>query len=153
MKILLFLTTILGLSITYLQYNPSYKLSVEAKYYYTIGKYQKAYNLADESLKLREYNTMAFHIRNRSSLTLEVIDFNKESKDFQDKVIAILKKDAILRTDKLRTKMMSDVIISKYQNLSLSMVDDNEIKDLALQNFKKFQKINQKVIFSLNKDK
>jgi len=151
MKILLFLVTIFGLTIAYLQYNPSYKLSMEAKYYYTIAEYQLAYDLADKSLKLREYNTMAFHIKNRSKLTLEVINFNLESKDFEKKISNIIKKSFIPKSDKLRTKMMSDVIISKYQNLSLSMVEDDEVKNLALKNFIKFKKINSQVLKSLMK--
>ena len=149
MRVLLFLTLILGLSLAYLQYNPSYKLSVEAKYYYTIGEYNMAYNLANESLILREYNTMAFHIKTRSGLTLEVIDFNLESEKFEKRIRNILKKNEISRSDKLRTKMMSDVIISKYYNLSLPMVEDEDIKELALKNLIKFKKINKQVVKAL----
>jgi len=145
MKVLFFLALIFGLSVAYLQFNPSYKLSIEAKYFYTMGEYDMAYRLADQSLKLSEYNTMAFYVKTRSKLTLEVINFNKEAQEFEDRIRNILKKGSISRYNKLRSKMMSDIIISKYIHLSLPMVEDEEVKNLALKNVKKFKKINSQV--------
>ena len=149
MKLILLLTVIFSLLIGYLQYNPSYKLSIEAKYYYTLGEYKIAYQIAEESLRIREYNTMAFHIKTRSGATIEVINFNNEAQEFLANIKEIIAKDKIGRTDKLRTKMMSDVILSKYRNLKLPLVDDEVIKSTALYLFQKFQKIHTQVIKSL----
>lgn len=152
MKLFAVIIVSFGLLILYFQYNPSYKLSIESKYYYSIEDYKTAYKLADESIRLREYNTMALFVRNKSKSTLDLIDFNEESKDFQKKIIKILKKDDISKADKLRIKMMSDVIISKYKNLSLVLVDNESFKDLAFKNFTKFTKMNKKVIKALELD-
>ena len=149
MKLIIAVIIIFGLLVGYLQYNPSYKLSIEAKYYYTIGEYKIAYEIADKSLRLREYNTMAFHIKTRSGATIEVINFNKEAEEFLAKIKIIISKSNIARSDKLRSKMMSDVIISKYYQLKLPLVDDDTIEQTALKFFIKFKKINQQVIESL----
>jgi len=149
MKLIIVVTIIFGLLVGYLQFNPSYKLSIEAKYYYTIGEYEIAYQIAEKSLRIREYNTMALHIKTRSGATLEVISFNLEAREFLAKIKVIISKTEIGRNDKLRTKMMSDVIISKYYNLKFPMVEDEKIQNLALKFFRKFQKINKQVINSL----
>jgi tetratricopeptide (TPR) repeat protein len=118
---------------------------MEAKLYYTVGDYEIAYKLADESLKIREYNTMAFHIKTRSGLALEMKRFIEEADGFEVKILEIFKKGKASRQDKLRVKMMSDVILSKYHNLSHRFIEDEELQESAKERFEKFQKINSQV--------
>jgi hypothetical protein len=149
LKVIFITISFLVGAVLYFEYNPSYKLSMEAKFYFTLSDYERSYQLADEALKIREYNTMAFHIKTRSQFALDVMDFNREAKDFEAKILSIIKSGSISKGDKNRVKMMSDVIISKYNNLSLNLVDDKDLTDEAQKHFSNFEKINREVIEAL----
>jgi len=141
---------LIGGAILYLILNPSYQKSVEAKLYYSMGEYQVAYKLADEALKMREYNNMAFSIKTKSRLILEFINYNSESDEFFKKIDRIIYSyNSVPRSEKIRIKMMCEVMIGRYEKLSFSLVDDEEIKERAKYNYTKFDTIYKKVKESL----
>ena len=57
----------------YFYINPSYKKSVQAKYYYEIGDYPEAYSLAKESFGLDLYNRMAATVMAGSITSLKIL--------------------------------------------------------------------------------
>lgn len=149
MRILILVTALFGGTYLYLYFNPSYKLSMEAKIYYSMGEYEIALQLSEEALKIREYNTMAFYIKTRSELTLQMVEFNREADEFEEKIIEILKNGRPSKENKLRIKMMSDILISKYSNLSFKLIEDDELKEEALKRYKKFEKLNVDIVEAL----
>ena len=153
MKIFFLIALIIGGFFSYLEYNPSYKLSIEARYYYAIGDYELAYDLANQALIIREYNTMAFHIKNRRGLTLEMINFNQEAEDFFKKIKTLVQQKPLKKPNKVRIKMMSEIILSKYETLSFSLVEDDEVKNKAKKYFKEFKTIHDKILTLLGDEK
>jgi HEPN domain-containing protein len=153
MKLIFSILAIFTGAFFYFEFNPSYRLSVEARFYFALSDYEEAYKLADESLKIREYNTMAFHIKTRSQIALNVINFNLEADKFESDIRKIVTERSLTRGDKLKIKMISDIIISKYKNLSLDLVDDIELIEKAKRHFHNFEKINGDVLKSLSRVK
>jgi tetratricopeptide (TPR) repeat protein len=144
MKFVHIILVLIVASIVYIYLNPSYKLSMEARFYFSLEDYEEAYHLSDEALRLAEYNNMAFHIKNRSQLALEVVNFNKEADEFEKKVIEIIKHQGDLtKGEKVRLKMMSDIVISKYEKLSLNLVDSETLKERAKIYYERFKKLNE----------
>jgi tetratricopeptide (TPR) repeat protein len=153
MKIFFLIALIIVGFFSYLEYNPSYKLSIEARYYYVIGDYEFAYDLSNQALIIREYNTMAFHIKNRSGLTLKMINFNQEAEEFFNKIKTLIQQKPLKKPNKVRIKMMSEIILSKYENLSFPLVEDDEVKDEAKKYFKEFKIIHNKILTLLGDQK
>ena len=110
-----------------------------------MGEYQIAFDLSQEALKLREYNTMAFHIKTRSELTLQMVKFIQEADEFQNKIIEIFKKGYPSKENLARIKMMTEIIISKYNNLTIKLIEDEELKHQALKRLKRFKKLNKDI--------
>jgi hypothetical protein len=136
--------------VLYFTFNISYQKSIEAKFYFSIGEYTTAYILADEALKIREYNNMAFSIKTKSSLVIEFINFNQESKEFFIKIDKIIYSyNVVPRPEKIRIKMICEIMLEKYKKLSFSLVEDEDIKEKAKYNFTKFDTIYKKVKESL----
>ena len=145
MKLFISISLLFGGIYLYFYFNPSYKLSTEAKIYYSMGEYQIAFDLSQEALKLREYNTMAFHIKTRSELTLQMVKFIQEADEFQNKIIEIFKKGYPSKENLARIKMMTEIIISKYNNLTIKLIEDEELKHQALTRLKRFKKLNKEI--------
>ena len=49
--------------------------------------------------------------------------------------------------------MMSEIILSKYKNLSFPLVEDDEVKDEAKKYFKEFKIIHNKILTLLGDQK
>jgi tetratricopeptide (TPR) repeat protein len=134
----------------YFFFNPSYKLSTEARFFYSIADYEEAHRLASEALKIDNYNSMAIHIKSRSGKTLEISKFNRESKEASEKVMEIIRnKGVLLKADKVRIKMMSEIIIGNYEKLHLKVVDDEVLKTEARKHYERFLKLKKEAVESL----
>jgi len=153
MRVFIGLIVVFGGTSLYFYLNPSYRLSMEAKFYYSMGDYEIALQLSEEALKLREYNTMAFHIKTRSELTLQMVDFIKEADEFKKEIIKIFTQGKPSRKNKLRIKMMSDIVVDKYKNLSLKFIEDEELKKEALLRYQQFKKLNKDIKSSLQEER
>jgi tetratricopeptide (TPR) repeat protein len=126
----------------YFSFNPSYEKSFEARFYFTIGNYQEAFDLANEALQLEAYNNMAFSIRNQSKLALEFVEYNSESDKYLDKISKIIETNEIIpNRERIRIKMISEIMIDKYNRLSFAVVQDGELKDKAEINYSQFKQL------------
>ncbi|NPA73771.1 MAG: hypothetical protein GXO12_03595 [Epsilonproteobacteria bacterium] len=63
-----------------LLFDSSYKKALEARFYYTMGEYQKAYTLAREVYLKNSYNTMALTIMTQSEIALSYKKYIQEAK-------------------------------------------------------------------------
>ncbi|HIC09927.1 MAG TPA: hypothetical protein EYO61_01030 [Campylobacterales bacterium] len=152
MRFLIAILLLSGGAYLYLYFNPSYKLSMEAKIYYSMGEYRIALELANQALELRSYNTMAFHIKTRSEEALKIINYIEEADKYQQEIIEILKERPISKENKYRIKMMSDIVIGNYEALSMTFVEDEKLKEEALKRYQKFQKLNRNIVESIEKE-
>jgi len=135
-KLIIFL--ILAFSVfLYYFFNPSYRLSLEAKTYYEFKQYSKAEKLAKEAYKINKYNTMAFTVLTQSKIAKIWQNYIKESNQYLFDIDSISNKDIITKADKIKIKMMLQIIIGDFQNLPKSKLLDKELKQKAKQNYEK----------------
>ncbi len=125
--------------------NPSYERSLEAKYYYSIGEYKKAYRLAKEALELDGYNKMATTIAAQSSRSLVYVDFIDEARGYMQEIEKMASGDGISESDRAKMVMMSHIVMDRYKKLAPSaLTDEALIKEAAYYN-EKFASIYEKV--------
>jgi len=146
-KIILFsfaITAILIMAIYFIS-SPSYEKSIQAKYYYEIGEYKKAYSLANESFDLNQYNRMASTVMAQSKISLEYVLFIDEAKKYMNTINEIATNDIISTSDKAKIKMMCEIVIGNYTKLASSIITDSNLTDSASNYNAMFEKLLEKV--------
>ena len=108
--------------------NDSYRYSLEAKAYYELGEYEKAQKLANKAYNLDKYNRMAFTIITQSKIAKMWVDYIKNSKEYFMQIESISNKENISKADKIRIKMMLEIIIGEYETLQHSKLLDKDAK-------------------------
>jgi tetratricopeptide (TPR) repeat protein len=126
-------------------FNQSYQYSLEAKTFYELGEYEKAYQLAKKAYELEPYNRMAFTILTQSEIAKEWKNYIEESKNYFKKIEEISNKKVITKKDKIRVKMMLEIIIEKYKLLKNSKLIDKKLKQEAYTQYKKGEKLYEEV--------
>jgi len=122
-------------------FNSSYRYSLEAKTYYEFGEYQKAYQLAQKAYKLDKYNRMAFTILTQSKIAKEWDEFIKDSKSYFMQIESISNKETISKADKIRIKMMLEIIIGEYKNLPNSKLTNKSLINKAKKQYIKAKEL------------
>lgn len=125
----------------YFYLHPSYRLSFEAKIYYTIGDYDSAYEVASKAYAMNEYNTMAFTIKVQSENANRYRDFIKLAREYYAKIEEISQKKDIQKSDKLRIKMLSEVVLQSYKRLNPTRLTDKILVKDAKRYYESFQKL------------
>ncbi len=146
-KIILFsfaITAVLIMGIYFLS-NPSYEKSIQAKYYYEMGDYKKAYSLAKDSFDINQYNRMASTIMAQSKISLEYVLFIDEAKKYMDEINQIATNDIISSSDKAKIRMMCEIIIGNYPKLASSVITDSNLTNDAKKYNDMFEKLLEKV--------
>lgn len=141
----LFATAMLVVMALFFVFNPSYEKSLEAKYFYTMGEYKKAYKLSSEALTLDKYNKMATTIASQSKRSLLFVEFIEEAKSYMQEIERIASGDGISSSDRAKMKMMSEIVLDRYKKLSPSALTNRDLIEEALHYKEKFQSIHEKV--------
>jgi len=141
MKRILFLFVIFCIIIFVYFFDDSYRYSLEAKTYYEFGKYQEAYNLAKKAYKLNRYNRMAFTILTQSQLSQVWEKYIKNSKEYFTQIESISNKDIISNADRIRIKMMLEIIIGEYGHLPDSKLLHKSLKEGAKKQYLKAKEL------------
>ena len=141
MKKIFFFFVFIFLVFLYYFFNDSYRYSIEAKAYYEMGKYEKAYKLANKSYNLDKYNRMAFTIVTQSKIAMIWDKFIKESNNYFVQINSISNKETITKADKIRIKMMLQIILGEFKNLPNSKLLNSELQQQALKNYKKAKEL------------
>ena len=102
----------------------SYKLALEAKFYYESKEYEKAINLSQKALDLDAYNKMATTTLNQSKAAMKFNSYIKNGKEYLERI-----------------KMMCDVMIEDFESLRNSALLDDELKSEALKMKEAFAKL------------
>jgi len=120
-------------------------LSFEARYYYETGNYKKAYELAKKAYILNPYNKMAFTIKTQSQIALSWQNFIEDFNKFFDKIQKIANKEKITKKDKLRIKIMLEILISEYKTLKLSLLIPKKLKKEAKEKYQKARELYERL--------
>ena len=129
----------------YFLVNPSYEKSLEAKYYYETGNYEKAYELAKEAFSMDVYNRMASTIMAQSKTSLKYVKYVQQAKEYMRRINEIAAKPSISDADRAKMKLMSEVMIDSYVKLAPSVITDKALVQEAAQYHKSFEKLLEKV--------
>ncbi len=129
----------------YFLLNPSYEKSIEAKYYYEIGDYQKAYELANEAFSMDLYNRMASTVMAQSKISMKYQKYVKQAKEYLREINAIAAKQSISDADRAKIKMMSEIMVDSYVKLAPSVITDEALVQEAKTYYKNFEQLLEKV--------
>ena len=114
----------------------SYKLALEAKFYYESREYEKALNLSH----LDAYNKMAATTLNQSKAAIKFSSYIKNGKEYLER-IKKMSQNGVSKADNERIKMMCDVMIEDFESLKNSALLDDELKSEALKMKEAFAKL------------
>lgn len=118
----------------------SYKLALEAKFYYESKEYEKAINLSQKALDLDAYNKMAATTLNQSKAAMKFNSYIKNGKEYLDR-IKKMSQNGVSKADNERIKMMCDVMIEDFESLRNSALLDEKLKSEALKMKEAFAKL------------
>ncbi len=122
-------------------FNDSYKKSLQARVYYSLGEYQKAYVLANEAYLGDPYNRMALTILNASKASLRYKKYIKDAQMYLKKIKEISSKKSISKAQMAKIKLICEVMMGQYKTLKPIVVKNEELVKKTTQEYKKFKKI------------
>ncbi len=134
-----------GMMGVYFLVNPSYAQSLEAKYFYEVGNYDKAYDLANEAFSLNIYNRMAATIMAQSKTSLKYKKYIDQAKEYVKAINKISNKQSISDADRAKIKLMSEIVVDSYTKLAPSVITDKSLVQEAAMYHKKFEQLLEKV--------
>jgi len=117
--------------------NPSYKISIEAKYHYEMGEYKEAYTLAQEAFNLDIYNRMASTVMAQSKISLEYVSYMDMATKYMKSIDEIATHTIISEADKAKIRTICKIMIGTYKKLAPSVITDKGlVKKVASYNIK-----------------
>ena len=125
--------------------NDSYRLSLEARYYFENGEYNKAYEKSKEAYLLDPYNRMAFTVYTQSQIAKEWQNFLSDADKYFKKIEEIANKDHLNDKERQRVKIMLEILLDEYKNLKPSLLISDDLKNKAKLQYEKAKKIYEKV--------
>ncbi|ORI07988.1 hypothetical protein A3835_04765 [Campylobacter concisus] len=135
--IAIFIVTLFGL---FFYSDNSYKLALEAKFYYESKEYEKALILSQKALDIDIYNKMANTVLNQSKAAIKFSSYIKNGKEYLER-IKKMSQSSVSKVDNERIKMMCDVMIEDFDDLKNSALLDSELKNEALNTKEIFVKL------------
>jgi tetratricopeptide (TPR) repeat protein len=137
---------LLAIMSVYFIANPSYRKSIEAKYYFEIGDYKEAYSLANEAFSIDVYNRMASTIMAQSKTSLKYVEYIETAKEYMKQINEIAKsKENISDAQKAKIRLMSQIMVESYVKLAPSIITDSDLVEEAARYYKNFEKLLEKV--------
>jgi tetratricopeptide (TPR) repeat protein len=115
-----------------------------------MGDYDKAYILAREAYEIKPYNNMAFTIMTQSKIAKEWLDYIKEADEYFDTISKIIDKENITSSDKIRIKLMLEILIHRYPYLKDSYLIEKELLENTRNRYLKAKDIYEKVFTTRN---
>ena len=118
--------------------NPSYQKAFEAKWHYFMGEYDEAYRLAKEAYELDPYNRMALTVMTRTETAERYMDYIREGLEYLHRIESIADRPPIDEADRVRIKMMCEVMMGRYERLARTPLSDEELVERARRIYEKF---------------
>jgi hypothetical protein len=110
-----------------------------------MGEYDKAYRLAQEAYILDPYNRMAFTIIVQSKIAKEWVGFINDYNTFIKEIEKIANKPYITKKDKLKIKIMLEILLDEYKLLKPSLLLPKELKEEAKKDYLKVRELYEKL--------
>ena len=88
---------------------------------------------------------MAFSIYTQSQIAKEWQNFINDAKKYFKEIEKIANKENITKKDKLKIKMMLEILIDEYKNLKPSLLISESLKEKAKKEYLKAKKIYEEV--------
>ncbi len=132
-------------AIFFFGFSDSYKLSLQAKVKYMRGEYAEARVMAKEAFDLDPYNRMAISILSQSKISAEMADYVKDGKQYLAKIEKITKKQDFSRQDRIKIKMMCEVMIGRYVKLNPTVLTDKDLYATCTKTYQNFKKIYEEI--------
>ncbi|MBE0499438.1 MAG: hypothetical protein IBX43_09410 [Campylobacterales bacterium] len=129
----------------YFIFNPSYQKSFEAKLYYSLGDYDKAYLLSKEAFDLEPYNRMANSVMVQSQYALRYVNYNKEAQQYLSIIRSYALQEKITLSQQMRMKMMCDIMIEKHQKMQPTILIDKALVEQSRQYYEQFVKLHEQI--------
>jgi len=143
-KVLITLTVIVSLLVLFFfMFSDSYKYSIEAKLKYAMGDYQKAIELASKAFELDPYNKMAFSILAQSKISIKFLDYINDAQEYLKKIEYLSKKKHLTEADRIKIKMMTEVMIGRFKKLSPTVMTDKTLYEKSKKLYQEFVKIHE----------
>jgi len=142
-KITFLIVTLLifGMVISFFLFSDSYKLSFEARMKYFMGDYKTARELAQKAFELDPYNKMAFSILAQSKISAKMVDYIEDANRYLKKIEELTKKSDFSHRDRIKIKMICEVMMARYDKLSPTVMTDKELYKIATRKYRQFRKI------------
>ena len=129
------------LGLFYLSFSDSYRYSYKAKFEYEMGNYSKAIDLAQRAFELDPYNKMAFAMLTQSKISIKILDYIKDGEEYLKRIDFISQKKHISEADKIKVKMMCEVMLGRFKKLAPTVLTDKKLYKKAQVLEKKFKDI------------
>ena len=136
---LLIITVILV--VAFFTFNDSYKYSLEAKLKYMMGNYKEAIELAHKAFELDPYNKMAFSMLAQSKISIKFLNYIEDGEKYLKKIELISKKSNITHEDKIKVKMMCEVMLERYKKLAPTVLTPKPLVEKSKKLYQTFKKI------------
>ncbi len=133
----------------YFAFNPSYEKSLEAKLYYSLGNYEKAYALSSEAFALEPYNRMANSVMVQSKYALRYVNYNKEAEQYLSIIRSYADQEKITLPEQMRIKMMCDIMIEKHEKMQPTILIDEELVKESQKYYEQFVKLHERITKAL----
>ncbi len=131
--------------VLYFLLNPSYERSLEAKVYFTLGKYDKAQALATEAFELNQYNRMAATIMTQSQVAMKFVNYNKQAQEYMKRISVLVDADSVNEAARAKIRTMCIIMMDEYMKISPSVVIDASLVEEAKHYYEKFAALYEKV--------
>ncbi len=122
-------------------FNDSYKKSLQARVYFSLGEYNKAYIFSNEAYLSDPYNRMALTILNASKAALKYEQYIKEAEKYLKEIEKISSQKNVNASQLAKIKMICEVMIGQYEKLKPIVISDGDLVQNATKEYKKFKKI------------
>ncbi len=132
-------------------FTESYKTSLKAKWKYFEGEYKEANRLAKEAFDLDPYNRMAIGVLAQSKISVAFVEYIEDAKRYLKEIEKMTKKEDFGRAEKMKIKMMCEVMIGHYQKLNPTVMTERDLKEEASRYYKRFKTIYDRFFSDQNK--
>ena len=124
--------------------NPSYERSLEAKFYYETGMYEKAYKLAKEAFELDPYNKMAVTIMTQSQYALRYVRYIQNAKKYIRQIEQMLQEGEVDDKKRAKIRTIASIMVESYKKLAPSVVVDKTLIKEAKSYYEQFSRLLEK---------
>lgn len=136
---------IFGIMLLGMVFNPSYQKSLEARFYYTIGDYNKAYQSAKEAFEIDQYNRMASTVMTQSKTALKFVHYNADAKRYTMKIKEMADDGNLSAENRAKIRMMSKVMVDSYNRISPTVVTDEKLIEESKKYYQGFKNLHDEM--------